>query len=100
MNITVGELIIWIIVGGFAGSVAGVIVTGKRGGFGRWKNFGIGLVGAVIGGVIFKLFKIDLGLGELKVTFEDLLSAVLGSFILIVATWIIGKRKGTTQKAP
>ena len=100
MNITIGELIIWIIVGGFAGSVVGAIVTGKREGFGRWKNFGIGLVGAVIGGLIFKLFKIDLGLGELKVTFEDLLSALLGSFILIVAIWIIGKKKGTPKKAP
>jgi uncharacterized membrane protein YeaQ/YmgE (transglycosylase-associated protein family) len=100
MNITVGELIIWIIVGGFAGSLVGAIVMRKREGYGRWKNLGIGLVGAVIGGVIFKLFKIDLGLGELKISFEDLLSAVLGSFILIVAIWIIGRKSSAAKKAP
>jgi uncharacterized membrane protein YeaQ/YmgE (transglycosylase-associated protein family) len=100
MNITIGELIIWMIVGGFAGSVVGAIFTGKREGFGRLKNLGIGLLGAVIGGVIFKLLKIDLGLGELKVTFEDLLSALLGSFILIVAIWIIGRKSSAAKKAP
>ena len=98
MNITMGQLIIWLIVGGFAGSVAGAIVKGRREGYGRWKNFGIGLAGAVIGGVIFKLFKIDLGLGELKITFEDLISAVLGSFILIVAMWFIGKKRDASTK--
>ena len=98
MNISIGEVIIWIIVGGFAGSVVGAIVTRKREGYGRWKNLGIGLVGAVIGGVLFKLFKIDLGFGELRITFEDILSAMLGSFILLVAIWMIGKRQKAVKK--
>jgi uncharacterized membrane protein YeaQ/YmgE (transglycosylase-associated protein family) len=98
MNITIGEVIIWIIVGCFAGSVVGAVVKRKREGYGRWKNLGIGLVGAVIGGAIFKIFRIDLGLGELKVTFEDLVSATLGSFILIVAMWMIGKKGDASTK--
>ena len=98
MNISIGEVIIWIIVGGFAGSVVGAIVTRKREGYGRWKNLGIGLVGAVIGGVLFKLFKIDLGFGELRITFEDILSAMLSSFILLVAIWMIGKRQKAVKK--
>ena len=93
MNITIGELIIWIIVGGFAGAVVGAVVKGKKEGYGKWKNFGIGLVGAVIGGVIFNLFNIDLGLGDLKITFEDLVSALLGSFLLLAVIWIAGKKK-------
>ena len=93
MNITIGELIIWIIVGGFAGAVVGAAVKGKKEGYGKWKNFGIGLVGAVIGGVIFNLFNIDLGLGDLKITFEDLVSALLGSFLLLAVIWIAGKKK-------
>jgi uncharacterized membrane protein YeaQ/YmgE (transglycosylase-associated protein family) len=95
MNITIGELIIWIIVGGFAGSVVGAVVRGKKEGYGKWKNFAIGLIGAVIGGVIFNLFKIDLGLGELAITFEDLISALLGSFLLLIAIWLVGKKKGS-----
>ena len=98
MDITIGKLVIWVIVGGFAGSVAGAIVKRKKEGYGRWKNFAIGLVGAVIGGVIFSIFKIDLGLGELKITFEDLVSAVLGSFLLLVAIWLIGKKGGDKKK--
>ena len=93
MNITIGELMIWIIVGGFAGSVVGAVVKGKKEGYGKWKNFGIGLVGAVIGGVIFNLFNIDLGMGDLKITFEDLISALLGSFLLLVVMWLLGKKK-------
>ena len=93
MNITIGELIIWIIVGGFAGAVVGAVVKGKKEGYGKWKNFGIGLVGAVIGGVIFNLFNIDLGLGDLKITFEDLVSALLGSFLLLAVIWIAGKKR-------
>lgn len=93
MNISIGELIIWIIVGGFAGSVVGAVVKGKKEGYGKWKNFGIGLVGAVIGGVIFNLFNIDLGLGDLSITFEDLISALLGSFLLLVIMWLIGNKK-------
>ncbi len=99
MEFSIGKLIIWIIVGGFAGSVVGAVVRGKKEGYGRWKNFAIGLVGAVIGGVIFNVFRIDLGLGDLAITFEDLVSALLGSFLLLLAMWMIGKKKGATKSA-
>ncbi len=93
MNITIGELVIWLIVGAFAGSIAGALVTRKKEGYGRMRNIAIGLVGAVIGGALFNLFKIDLGLAELKVTFEDLVSAFLGSLLLLLVLWILAKRK-------
>jgi hypothetical protein len=52
----------------------------------------------VVGGLLFWLFGIDLGLGELKVTFEDLISAFVGSLLCIGAWWLIrkvaGKRRG------
>ncbi|MGI9239692.1 MAG: GlsB/YeaQ/YmgE family stress response membrane protein [Verrucomicrobiales bacterium] len=96
--ITIGKLIIWIIVGGFAGSVVGAVVRGKREGYGKWKNFGIGLVGAVIGSVIFHVFRIDLGLKNIAITFEDVVSALLGSFLLLLVMWMIGKKKGAAKK--
>ena len=99
MEFSVGKLIIWIIVGGFAGSVVGAIAKGKRAGYGRWKNFAIGLVGAVIGGAIFSFFKIDLGLGDLAITFEDLVFALLGSFLLLLAMWMLGKKKKSSSTA-
>ncbi len=94
MNITIGELVVWLIVGGLAGSVAGAVVTRKKTGFGLWKNLAVGLAGAVVGGLLFNVFRIDLGLGELAVTFEDLISALLGSLLLLLAIWVVQKIRG------
>ena len=96
MNI--GQIIVWIIVGGFAGTLAGRAVTLKKEGLGRWTNLLIGMAGAVIGGQLFRLFRIDFGLGELKVTFEDLIAAFLGSLLVIFAWRIIAKAKAKDAK--
>jgi uncharacterized membrane protein YeaQ/YmgE (transglycosylase-associated protein family) len=96
MNI--GQILVWIIVGGFAGTLAGRAVTLKKQGLGRWTNLVVGMAGAVIGGELFSLFKIDLGLGELKVSFEDLVAAFLGSLLLIFVWRIIARTKGKDAK--
>ncbi len=100
MNI--GQIIVWIIVGGFAGTLAGRAVTLKRQGLGRWTNLVVGMAGAVIGGELFRLFRIDFGLGELKITFEDLIAAFLGSLLVIFAWRIIArtKAKGASKNHP
>ncbi len=95
MNITLPELVTWLIVGGLAGSLVGMVVKRKKEGFGHWINLGIGLVGAVIGGVLFNLFNVDLGLGEFKVTLEDLISALAGSLLLLVIIWLVTKYRGS-----
>jgi uncharacterized membrane protein YeaQ/YmgE (transglycosylase-associated protein family) len=96
MNI--GQFIIWIIVGGFAGTLAGRVVTFKKEGLGRWVNLLVGMVGAAVGGAFFKLLRIDLGLGEFKVSFEDLIAAFLGS-LLVIFLWriivMLKARQGT-----
>lgn len=98
MNPLLGQIIVWLIVGALAGTLAGRLVTMKKEGLGRWTNLGIGLVGALIGGGIFKIFHIDLGLGEIKITFEDLLAAFVGSLLFIALWWLVGwyvgKKKG------
>ena len=99
MEFTIGDLFVWIIIGGFAGSVAGAIVKRKKEGYGRWKNFGIGLVGAMIGGIIYKVIQVDFGLGEVSVSAADLVWALLGSFLLVLVLWIIQKKRGKTGAA-
>ena len=90
------QLIIWLLVGGLAGTLAGRMVTLKKEGLGRWTNIGVGLVGALIGGGLFKLFDINLGLGSIKI--EDLIAAFLGSLLFVVLWWLVGwfrgKKKG------
>ena len=100
MNI--GQIIVWIIVGGFAGTLAGRAVTFKKQGLGRWVNLLVGMIGAAIGGELVKLFRIDFGLGELKVTFEDLIAAFLGSLLVIFLWRIIArlKAKNTENQHP
>jgi uncharacterized membrane protein YeaQ/YmgE (transglycosylase-associated protein family) len=95
---SVGEVLVWLIVGALAGSVAGMLVTFKKEGLGRWTNLGVGLVGAVVGGLLFNAFKIDLGLGDLKVTGEDLVSAFVGSLV-VIGVWAL-VRKMRAQKSP
>ncbi|MFQ5754780.1 MAG: GlsB/YeaQ/YmgE family stress response membrane protein [Acidiferrobacterales bacterium] len=95
VTITVGQIIVWVIVGALAGSLAGMIVKRRREGFGRFNNLIVGLVGAVIGGFIFKLFGIDLGLGQIAISFEDLIAAFVGSLIFLGIVWFVQKRGKT-----
>ena len=74
----IGKIIFWLIVGGFVGSLVGRLATARKEGFGRITNTLLGLAGALVGGTLFEVFKIDLGLGDLRVTVEDLLAAAVG----------------------
>ncbi len=68
MKITIDQIIVWLIVGALAGSFTGMVVKRAKEGFGRFTNLGIGLIGALIGGSIFRAFNIDLGLGGRTLT--------------------------------
>lgn len=89
MSITLSQIIVWLIVGALAGSFTGMVVTRKKEGFGRLTNLGVGLAGALIGGALFDLLNIDLGLGQIQVTFEDLIAAFAGSLLLLLAIRIL-----------
>ena len=87
-GLTLGRFLVLIILGAMAGSVAARVVTLNKEGFGRWLNLGIGMVGALVGSAIFYIFKIDLGLADLKISMEDLVSAVAGSLLCIMGWWV------------
>ncbi len=104
MQITFIQIIVWLTVGALAGSLVGKVVKRSREGFGRWTNLGVGLIGAAVGGFLFDLFGIDLGLGELAISFEDLVAAFVGSLIFLAAVLILSKqvekRKGGKSVPP
>ena len=87
MEFSISEIIVWLVVGALTGPVVGVLMKRSRDGYGRWRNFGIGLVGALIGGFLFKLLDIDMGLGSFAISLQDLVAAFLGAllFLLIIA---------------
>ena len=82
------QVIVWFIVGAIAGSLAGLVTKGSKKGYGRFTNLGIGLMGAVLGGFLFRLLRIDLGLGSISVSLEDIVAAFLGSILfLVIMRW-------------
>jgi uncharacterized membrane protein YeaQ/YmgE (transglycosylase-associated protein family) len=95
MKISPDEVITWLIVGALAGSLAGMVIKRQRAGFGRVLNLAIGLVGALIGGFLFKLLHIDLGIvGAITVTSEEVVVAFIGSLIFLAIIWFVGKLRG------
>ena len=77
---TLTELIVFLLIGGLAGWLAGVITKGS--GFGLAGNVIVGIVGAFVGGFCFRL------LGIVAYGFLGrLIFAVVGA---LVFTWLLG----------
>ncbi|SHK17875.1 Uncharacterized membrane protein YeaQ/YmgE, transglycosylase-associated protein family [Marinobacter antarcticus] len=70
------NLILFLIIGGVAGWLAGLIMKGR--GFGVLANIGIGIVGSFIGGFVFRL----LGLAA-QGTIGELVTATVGAVLLL-----------------
>ena len=84
MEVAIDDLMVWLIVGMLAGSLAGLVVRRKKAGFGKFTNLAVGLVGAIIGGAIFDLLRIDLGLANIAISAQDIVSAFIGSMLFLV----------------
>lgn len=92
MDISIDQLIVWFVIGAIAGSLAGLIVKRTKEGYGRFGNLGVGLIGAVVGGLLFRLLRIDLGLGAISVSLEDIVAALVGSVLFLIALRLLRKR--------
>jgi len=89
MNVGLSDIIVWLVVGIIAGTLAGMVVKRSKKGFGLSANLGIGLVGALVGGFLFRLLRLDLGLGNISVSLEDIVAAFVGSILfLVVLRWV------------
>ena len=82
------QIIVWIAVGLVGGGLASRLITWDREGFGTFRNLGLGLVGALIGGFLFRLFNLFPGLNRVSVSLRDIVAAVVGSLILLAAIWL------------
>ena len=88
MTFTFTQFVTWLIVGLLGGSAAGMVVKRQRRGFGMAINLAIGAVGAVIGGVTFRLFPLFEALNAVSVSLRDLLAAFSGSLLVLGMVWI------------
>jgi uncharacterized membrane protein YeaQ/YmgE (transglycosylase-associated protein family) len=94
---SIDQVIVWIVVGLIGGALAGALMTWERGGYGLWRNLALGLAGAVIGGLLFRVFGIWPGLDKIAISLRDIVSAVVGSLLVLAALWI-WRKFGTSQK--
>jgi uncharacterized membrane protein YeaQ/YmgE (transglycosylase-associated protein family) len=85
---SIDQFIVWIVVGLLGGSLAGLIMTWEREGFGLLRNLGLGLAGAIVGGLLFRLFGLLTGLDKIAISLRDIVAAIVGSLIVLVALWL------------
>jgi len=93
---SVDQLIVWMVVGLIAGGLVSRIITWDREGFGYVRNLGLGLAGALIGGLLFRLFGWFPKLDKIAVSLRDIIAAVVGSLIVLMALWL-WRRFGSSQ---
>ena len=86
---SITQLIVWIVVGLIGGGLASRLITWDREGFGTFRNLGLGLVGALIGGWLFRLFNLLPGLDKVSVSLRDVVAAVVGSLIVLAGIWLV-----------
>jgi len=72
------KLLLWGVVGGAAGWLAGIITKGR--GYGCLGNVVVGIVGAVVGGWLFQVIP---GVHPLPGIIGSLVTAVIGAVLLI-----------------
>jgi uncharacterized membrane protein YeaQ/YmgE (transglycosylase-associated protein family) len=87
------QVIVWIVVGLLGGSLAGLIVKRDREGFGFIRNLGLGLAGALVGGLLFRLLRLFPGLDQVSISLRDVVAAFVGSLIVLVGLWLWQRSK-------
>jgi uncharacterized membrane protein YeaQ/YmgE (transglycosylase-associated protein family) len=77
-QMTLEQLVLWIIIGGIAGLLADAAVRGIKVGLGG--AISVGILGAIIGGWLFTQLGINLGAGLLG----EILVAFIGAVLLLL----------------
>lgn len=77
------DIVIWLVVGAFAGWVASMIMKTDAQ-MGAVANIVVGIVGAFVGGWVVNLFGTPPAAGQLNI--PSILTAILGAVILL---WVV-----------
>jgi uncharacterized membrane protein YeaQ/YmgE (transglycosylase-associated protein family) len=94
------QVIVWIVVGLVGGALASRLVTWDHEGFGRWRNLGLGLAGALVGGFLFRLLGLFPELDKYSVSLRDVVAAVIGSLIVLAGLWFWGQSGSALSSRP
>ena len=84
---SLAQFITWIVMGLLGGSLAGLIVTRGRKGFGLARNMGLGLAGAIVGGLLFRLLGLLPGLDQISISLRDVVSSIRSAAFSNLTRW-------------
>jgi uncharacterized membrane protein YeaQ/YmgE (transglycosylase-associated protein family) len=87
--VSLDQFIVWLIIGLLGGSLAGLVIKRERKGFGVLRNLGLGLVGALVGGLLFRLLRLFPELDKVTISLRDVVAAVVGSLLVLAALWFV-----------
>lgn len=90
---TFSQIVTWIVVGALAGSLTGRAVTRSKAGFGWFRNAALGLAGALVGGLVVRGLDLMPTLDAYSISLRDIISAVIGSVIVLLAWWLYQRNK-------
>lgn len=88
------QVITWLIIGLIAGFLASVLVRGRR--LNTLSSIIIGLVGAVVGGLLFSLLGIQVSptlAGGITLRYIDIIIAFIGAVIVLVLASAFWRRR-------
>ena len=80
MTVTWSDLIVWLVIGGIAGWLAGQIMTG--GGLGLIGNIVVGIIGAIVAGWLFPYLGFAIGGPFVGAIINALIGAIIVLFVL------------------
>src|ERR1700752_2612996 len=87
--VSLDQFSVWIIIGLLGGSLAGLVIKRERKGFGVLRNLGLGLVGALVGGFLFRLLRRFPELDKVTISLRDVVAALVGSLLFLGALWLV-----------
>lgn len=85
---SIDQLIVWLVVGLLGGSLAGLITSGKIRRRAFFRNLGVGLVGAIVGGFVFGMFGLFPELERISISLRDVVAALVGSLLVLFTLWL------------
>jgi uncharacterized membrane protein YeaQ/YmgE (transglycosylase-associated protein family) len=91
----VGDVVTWIVIGLIAGFLAGLIVRGSR--FGYITSLVVGLVGALVGGFLFKILQIPVSPtleAGITIKWINIIVAFVGAVIVLLIVGAIYRVRG------
>jgi uncharacterized membrane protein YeaQ/YmgE (transglycosylase-associated protein family) len=80
---TLNSILVWVLVGGIAGTIADWLVSGVR--LGCFATVIVGIIGAFVGAWLLSLLNVSIGSGIVN----DIITASIGAVVLLLGLRIL-----------